>query len=197
MHYALCIGVQPSGVSTGEQIVNDYALLTAIGPDRPGLVNEISKYILDCGCNIEDSRMAVLGSNFAMLILVNGEADRVDNLLSGASEAGAKTGLSVTAQRSQPSGQERADAGVPYEIGVYSMDHPGIVEHISRFLAERKINVRALDTRLTHAPITGLPLFSLHATIDVPSSEKIAEVRLGLETIGLQENLDIEIKPAN
>jgi glycine cleavage system transcriptional repressor len=176
--------------------VSDYALLTANGPDRPGLVNDISRFILDCGCNIEDSRMAVLGSSFAMLILVNGEKSGIERLLEGAAAAGEKAGLTVTAERSQPPGRGREEGVVPYEIGVYSMDHPGIVEHISRFLAERRINVRALDTRLTHAPITGLPLFSLHATIDVPSTEKIIEVRQGLEAIGLQENLDVEIKPA-
>ena len=77
------------------------------------------------------------------------------------------------------------------------MDHPGIVQKVSHFLAERGINVRALDTRLSYAPITGLPLFSLHAAIDVPSSEKIAEVRGGLENIGAQENIDIEVKPAS
>ena len=52
-------------------------VLTALGPDRPGIVDTISKYIFKhCG-NIEDSRMVVLGSEFAMIMLVTGSADAI------------------------------------------------------------------------------------------------------------------------
>ncbi|MDZ7770885.1 MAG: ACT domain-containing protein [Woeseiaceae bacterium] len=47
-------------------------VLSAIGTDRPGVVNDLSKVILDCGGNIEESRMTALGTEFAMLLLVSG-----------------------------------------------------------------------------------------------------------------------------
>lgn len=172
-----------------------HAVLTAVGPDKPGLVNAVSKFILDCGGNIEDSRMAVLGGEFAMLILVSGEAPAVERVLAGASQAGEAAGLSILAKRTQGGASGRGT--IPYALDAYSMDHPGIVQRVSRFLAERGINVRALDTRLTHAPITGQPLFSLHATLDVPSGVKVAELRRALEQIGADENIDLELKPAN
>ena len=40
--------------------MTQYAVLTAVGSDQPGLVDAISRFILDHRCNIEDSRMAVL-----------------------------------------------------------------------------------------------------------------------------------------
>ena len=43
-----------------------YLVLTALGPDRPGLVNEISAMVLAAGANLEDSRMAILGGEFAL-----------------------------------------------------------------------------------------------------------------------------------
>ena len=49
--------------------MTQYAVLTAVGPDKPGLVDAISTFILDHQCNMEDSRMGVLGGEFAMLIL--------------------------------------------------------------------------------------------------------------------------------
>ena len=177
--------------------MSKYAVLTAIGSDRPGLVDAVSKFILDSGGNIEDSRMAILGGEFAMLILVNGEAPAIEKILQGASAAGEAAGLSVVTKATRAPKEAAAEGTIPYKVDVYSMDHPGIVQKVSHFLAGRGINVRALDTRLSYAPITGLPLFSLHAAIDVPSSEKIAEVRGGLENIGAQENIDIEVKPAS
>ncbi len=47
-----------------------YLVLTAVGPDRPGLVSEISSLVLAAGANLEDSRMAILGGEFALLVLV-------------------------------------------------------------------------------------------------------------------------------
>jgi glycine cleavage system transcriptional repressor len=181
--------------------MDQYAVITAVGPDRPGLVDVISKFILDTGCNIEDSRMAVLGGEFAMVVLVAGDADRVSRVIDGAEAAGSAAGLAIGAKRTRAPG-EGASAGVipygviPYKVSAYSMDHPGIVQQVSHFLGERGINVRALDTRVTSAPVTGQPLFSLRAVIDVPADENVQELRRGLEEIGAAENIDIEIKPA-
>lgn len=36
--------------------------------------------MLDAGCNIAESRMAVLGGEFALMLLVNGEADTIDGV---------------------------------------------------------------------------------------------------------------------
>ena len=36
-----------------------FVVFTAVGPDRPGLVNQISSLIHEAGANIEDNRMAM------------------------------------------------------------------------------------------------------------------------------------------
>ena len=46
--------------------MDTHLVISAIGHDRPGLIDEFSRAILDCGCNIGDSRMAVLGNELAM-----------------------------------------------------------------------------------------------------------------------------------
>ena len=47
-------------------------VLSAIGSDRTGVVQDITQVILSCGGNIEESRMTTLGSEFAVLMLVSG-----------------------------------------------------------------------------------------------------------------------------
>ena len=176
--------------------MHHYALLTAVGTDRPGLVDAVSKFILQCGCNMEDSRMAMLGGEFAMLILVTGEEAAVGKLLKGAKKAGQRAGLAVQARQTKAPSAAAPKGTIPYELAAFSMDHPGIVQRIASFLAERRINIRALDTSVTNAPVTGLPLFSLHAAVDLPVQQNVAEIRRGLEEIAGQENIDIELKPA-
>lgn len=45
-------------------------VVTASGPDRPGIVARLSKRVLDSGGNIELSKMARLAGEFSILMLV-------------------------------------------------------------------------------------------------------------------------------
>jgi glycine cleavage system transcriptional repressor len=176
--------------------MSEYAVLTAIGADRPGLVDAISGFILDRGCNIEDSRMAILGGEFAMILLLSGGADAVGRVRDGAHAAGERVGLTVHARSTRLAQAGPAAGALPYELSAYSMDHPGIVQKVAHYLAERKINIRALDTSVKAAPHSGQPLFTLEALLDIPTGTSVAEIRRGLAAIGAEENIDLELRPA-
>ena len=54
-----------------------FVVLTAVGPDRVGIVDDIAGAVSGAGCNIEESKMAVLGGEFAVIMLVSGPAASV------------------------------------------------------------------------------------------------------------------------
>src|SRR5438445_12197572 len=56
--------------------------LSAIGRDRPGIVADLAGLIYECDCNLEDSSMTVLGSEFAVLLLLSCEGEDVERRLS-------------------------------------------------------------------------------------------------------------------
>ena len=58
-------------------------VLSAIGHDRTGIVQDITEVILNCGGNIEESRMTTLGAEFAMLMLVSGNWHTLNRLEKG------------------------------------------------------------------------------------------------------------------
>jgi len=55
-------------------------VISALGNDKPGLVNQLSKTILDQGGNISESRMMVLGGEFSIMLLVTGNQDCINNI---------------------------------------------------------------------------------------------------------------------
>jgi len=173
----------------------DHAVLTAVGEDRPGLVHAVSQLILRAGCNLEDSRMALLGGEFAMLILVSGSPDGIDRVLAEADAAGRAVGLSITGHRTRARAADGRPA-IPYQIVAYAMDHPGIVERVTKLIAERGINIRSLETRIGFAPHSGQPLFSMHALVDVPSGENVASLRQALTQLGSEHDVDVTIEAA-
>ena len=52
--------------------MKQHLAVSAIGSDRTGMVHDLTRVISDCGGSISESRMASLGNEFAMLVLVSG-----------------------------------------------------------------------------------------------------------------------------
>jgi glycine cleavage system transcriptional repressor len=169
-----------------------YLVLTAVGPDRPGLVNEISSLVLSAGANLEDSRMAILGGEFALLILVSGEANAVVQVERGADELGSRLGLRLlTKHTSSP----RAPSDfLPYQIRVTGVDRPGIVQRITAVLAGRGVNVASLESRLAYAPESGTPMFILEAVLQIPSALALADLRRELSAACDAENWEFTLE---
>lgn len=171
-----------------------YLVISALGKDRPGIVNELSKAILDCGGNIEDSRMTVLGGEFALIVLVSGQWNAIAKLESRIPTLQEKLALTITARQTEP----RPARGnmVPYVVDVVSMDHPGIVHDISEFFASRGINIEELSTWTYPAAHTGTPMFSLSMTISVPAEINIGQLRSEFTGFCDDLNLDATLEPA-
>ncbi len=91
---------------------------------------------------------------------------------------------------------ESAPAGnnIPYSVEVAAIDHPGIVNNISRFFSSRNINIVNLQTERYAAPHTGSPMFALHMTIGISADTNIAQLRDAFMQVCDELNLDAELK---
>jgi glycine cleavage system transcriptional repressor len=165
-----------------------YLVLTAVGPDRPGLVKEISAQIHDAGANLEDSRMAILGGEFAVILLISGSRDVVARVEQNRAALEAKTGLHVALRPTARPQQARNY--LPYTIRVTGVDRPGIVHTVTQILAGRGVNVASLESRLSYAPLSGTPMFVLEAQLQVPSELALTQLRRDLATACEEDNLD-------
>ena len=77
----------------------DTLILTAVGPDQIGLVEKISQFIAKHGCNIEDSKMAVFCGEFALILLISGDASNLLKVANAYNELGALTGLNISVRK--------------------------------------------------------------------------------------------------
>ncbi|MEP7051573.1 MAG: ACT domain-containing protein [Pseudomonadota bacterium] len=171
-----------------------YLVLTAVGPDRPGLVSEISALVLAAGANLEDSRMAILGGEFALLVLVSGEPKAIDEVELRGADLGARLGLRLIAKPT--SSPVSSTDFLPYQISVTGVDRPGIVQRVAALLAGRGVNVASLESRLSYAPESGTPMFILEAALQIPSAVVLADLRRELATACDQENWEFALDGA-
>lgn len=170
-----------------------YEVLTAIGTDRVGIVDDLSALIEESSCNIEESRMAVLGGEFAVIMLITGEEGQIDLLRESIKDIENKLDLSIVSKKTEA--PHMAPAGRPYLIESFSLDAPGIVHSVSALLHKYNINIEDLETDTSSAPWTGAAMFHMRAHIIVPSSISVPELREQLEKLEHDRDLDITMKP--
>lgn len=169
-----------------------YTVLTAVGPDRPGLVQEISRAIHESRANLEDSRMAILGGEFALILLFSGSHGDVDEVAERSRALERDLGLRISFHETKPASQR--ESFLPYRLRVTGLDRPGIVARVSKVLANRAINVASLESRLQNAPLSGTPMFLLIAEVQVPSEVALSSLRRELAAVCDEENLDVSLE---
>ena len=171
-----------------------HLVITAVGADRPGLVDELTAYLFEVGANVADSRMVNLGGQFALLMLTEVPQDQVDSVRADASDIGRRIGLTVTvsADTIRPADPSAA-GGLPYRLKVRAMDQPGIVHRITHLLHHHEVNIEELQTRLQPGSYTGTPLFNMDLRMAVPANVQVKSLRDELQQLCDSLNCDAEV----
>ena len=172
---------------------NNQLVLSALGKDKPGIIDEISSAVLNSGCSILDSRMTVLGGDFALLLQVGGNWNslaKLENQIQGLEE---RLELTIISRRASML-ESRRDL-LPYGVDAVALDQPGIVHNLARFFSRRKINIQEMITTSYVAAHTGTQMFTVHMTVNVPASTHISTLREEFMEFFDELNLDALFEP--
>lgn len=173
--------------------MDHYAVLTAIGTDRPGLVDEVAAYVARRGGNLEDSRMVNLHGQFAMMMLVSGGESVMERLTEDLGELQAASAIhaDLVSADMTPSGSR--GPAIPYRLTTSAMDHPGLVQSVAHVLRELDVNIESAETTLQQAPITGTPLFEMELVVAVPAGMPVARLRDAVGAACDELNIDWQL----
>jgi glycine cleavage system transcriptional repressor len=173
--------------------MKQHLAVSAIGGDRTGMVHELTRVISECGGNISESRMASLGTEFAMLLLVSGNWHALAKLETELKRLAETSSLSIHLKRTEPRAA-RTDM-LPYSIDVVCLDQTGIVSGLSGFFSSRGIDIAEVSTRSYPAAHTGAPMFSVQMIVNVPSRIHVAHLREEFMEFCDSLNLDAILEP--
>lgn len=170
-------------------------VVTAIGPDRPGIVNLLSDVAQRHGASWAASRMANLAGQFAGM--VHFEVSRAQaEALAKALVALESEGLRIVIARSDspPPALERRRV----RLELVGHDRPGIVRDLSASLAQRGVSIEELHTHVASAAMSGEQLFKVKALLAVPADLPDAELQRGLEALANEMMVDVGLgEPAD
>ena len=171
----------------------EYLVISAIGEDKPGIINALSKVATQSDCNILDTRMTVLGGEFALLMMISGQVAQIEQASQQINAVADRLGLTTILKRTQL--RKAGVASRPYRVEVVAIDHPGIVAEIAGFFSSRDMNIEEMETGAYAAAHTGTPMFSLEMTVNIPGNQAIAGLKDAFIAFCDERNLDATIEP--
>ena len=168
-----------------------YMILLSVGKDRPGIVDNVSTFLFERGANIEDSRMAVMGGCFSIMILFSCVPEDANGIKKDLNRL-EKMGLQSVLRDAEDPAAGPKQAVLPLHIDVRAMDHPGIVKKIVHLLHNFDVNILSLNTQVTRAPLSGADLFDLKIEAAVPVEKRIARIKEELSKLAVEMDLDLD-----
>lgn len=164
-------------------------VLTVIGDDRPGLVEQLATAISQHKGNWLESSMSHLAGKFAGIVCISvpqAQLEALRTALAGLS------GLRITAETSV---EEKAAAtkacGRRLKLSLVGHDRIGIVREVSQVLARHAVNVEDLSTYTASAPMSADILF--HATAELTASPALDARALTSDLEHLSNDLMVDI----
>lgn len=173
--------------------------LSAIGRDRPGIVADLSELIYECDCNLEDSSMTILGSEFAVLLLLTGEGPGIAERLSSACkrlEWEKRLTVFFRPLEAEPIPYRASHRATRYTLQAAGVDKAGIVARLTRCLSDHRVNVAQMQTQSRPEPESGTPIYTVRLVMDVPGEVDVQALRDRLENIASELCIDLTMESA-
>lgn len=170
-------------------------VLTVIGDDRPGLVEQLATAISQYGGNWLESSMSHLSGKFAGIVCVGIAETQITALKEKLADL---SGLRITSEESDADAEVISDSR-RLKLSLVGHDRIGIVREVSQVLAKHSINVESLNTYTASAPMSAAILF--HATAELTASPQLdahvlkAELELLSNDLMVDITLDETIRP--
>ncbi|HWP64704.1 MAG TPA: ACT domain-containing protein [Candidatus Limnocylindria bacterium] len=178
--------------------MKQYFALSAIGRDRPGIVADLAELIFECDCNLEDSSMTILGTEFAVLLLLSGEGPDVERRLSTACKR-LEWEKRLTVFFRPLDGElprERPDDVVRMTCTVTGVDRAGIVARVARTLERHGANIVDLKTQARRGAESGTPIFTMQIVLDVPPTADRRALAADLDRVASELAVEIALAEA-
>ncbi|BAE75002.1 glycine cleavage system transcriptional repressor [Sodalis glossinidius str. 'morsitans'] len=148
-----------------------YLVITALGTDRPGIVNTITRHVSSCGCNIEDSRLAMLGEEFTFIMLLSGGCNAIAQIESTLPLKGAELDLLIVMKRT--TAQEQPANPTTVWVTVEVDDSPHLIECYTDLFDSHQMTLAELASKTQPASAQSPSRLTLLMTAHGPAGGQV------------------------
>lgn len=170
------------------------AIISVIGPDKPGIIAAVSMALYKLKCNIENVSQTILQGEFSGIFIIT-----LGHPLSAATlQASLRQRLAPLGQHVHVKelGQEAPDPNFegsePFVVTTRGPDRKGLVAHIAGVIAKFGVNVTHLQAVFKGGadPLNNMMIYE----VDIPKSTDAKEFGAALRREAAELGLDISIQ---
>ena len=161
-----------------------HLIIKGIGPDKPGIVSNISRIITSNNGNIEESRMIRVGTEFAIIIMISISEDFKIKL---SEQLNTIEGIKFYLTDTQKLPSHDSPTHI---IDLSGADNEGIVHSLTDTLTSMGINILEIITDTENAPVTGATLFHMRAKVNLEAGDI---KKLTTKLLEVEKELDLDI----
>jgi glycine cleavage system regulatory protein len=169
--------------------MNEDFVITAIGDDRPGLVEELAAVVVAHEANWLESSLANVAGKFAGLARVSVPAQNVAALQKALTDFRPLRVIVERAGRVQPA----AAAQRALHLSLTGHDRVGIVREVSQVIAKHAVNVESLNTYTSAAAMSGEMMFHAEADLRADMRLDLGVLKADLEALSNELIVDIAL----
>lgn len=164
-------------------------ILGVMSEDRAGILNELSEVITKHGGEWTESKMVTMGGKFAGILTVELSCQMQDAFTDELTQL-AEQGIRVWVERVEAHVE---DARQEFYVEMVGQDRPGIIREITHFLAQRGINLEALESKIESASMSGEVLFFGTAVLQVPVTMSLPSLQNDFEDLANEMMIDFKL----
>ena len=176
--------------------MDHFAIVTAFGQDRPGIVALMADSLYQLGCNIEDSCMTRLRGEFTMMLMVRMpqglDAEALGSRLT-VSTRSLELAVLCRALPDQAALRLQMPEVPTFMLSVYGADHPGIVAQVARTVADHGANITDMNTRVIGSG--EVPVYVMILEIQLPQDRQADQLKHALEALKPLLGVDLTFRP--
>ena len=137
-------------------------ILTAVGPDRPGMAHAVAQILADAGCNIEDTTMTRLAGEFAMILIVSPPADLpLAELRSRLAPLENSHDLFISSREIADETPVEDHESPRFIVSAYGAEHAGLLARLTGVFAAQGVNITDVQTRVASAGTVYVMIFEV------------------------------------
>ena len=163
-------------------------IVTILGLNRPGILSTVAECVAEAGCNILDSRQAIMGKDFSLTMIIEGKQTAITKAEIMIPQLSQQHDLLSMLKRTSEHCKQNIEHLCSLEFS--GADSLGIVKAVTAVFAEFEVSVTALRQQTYVNAANGTNMMRCKMMLSAPEHANLNLLRLSLdrtlESLGLQ-----------
>ncbi len=168
-------------------------IISAVGPDKPGMAHAVAQILFESGCNIEDTTMTRLSGQFSMILAALApQKITLDELKSKLESLREHFGLVVEVSVFSDS-EIKAFESPRFLLTAYGPENVGLLAKLTGILTQNEVNITDVQTRVASSGTVYVMLLELELPPELSPQTLELELKNGAPDLQISvRELDAE-----